>query len=255
MRFANAVTAALAGVVAVVLVAPVVPVTVGLALGAVVTTAIALYGDTERYGLAGALLLLGVGTAVLILSWFPAAWARTPLVALWLFGALSLFVAAARFVLGFAGRRVVARLIDEESASSVWDALSAFGGTLFIAWSVITAQEKAARIGGISIGGTASMALDIVGYQVPVYVPLVSEALTVTIRGYELSVPLWLVANGVDAAAVIFVGCVIVGFHTLGTVAATWRAVGDTTDYATGRLTGTDATIENSVDDGGTGES
>lgn len=235
MRLANAVTAALAGIVVVVAVGPFVPVAVGLALGTVVATAVTLWGDTDRYGLVGASLLLGVGTAVLVTDWFPAAWGRTPLVALWTFGLLSLIVVVARFLLGFVGRRVVALFVPDEEAGSIWDALSAFAGTLFIAWSVITAQEKAARTGGIAIGGSTTMALNAAGYEVPVIVPFVHEALTVTVWGYELAVPLWALENGIDATMVVFVGCVIVGFHTLGTIAATWQAVKDTTDYATDR--------------------
>ena len=236
MRFANAVTAALAGVAAVTLVAPVLPVSVALALGSVVAAAITWRGDTERYGLTGAVLLLGVGTLVLVTEWFPAAWGRTPLVALWLFGLLSVTVVVAKAVLGVVGRRVVAAFVDDENADSVWDALSAFAGTLFLAWSVMTAQEKAVRTGGVAVGGTSTMALDTLGYDLPVLVPFVHEALTVTVRGYELSVPLWLLENGIGATMIVFVGCVIVGFHTLGTLAATWRAVKDTTGFASEKM-------------------
>lgn len=236
MRFANAVTAALAGIAAVTLVAPVLPVSVALALGSVVAAAITWRGDTERYGLTGAVLLLGVGTLVLVTEWFPAAWGRTPLVALWLFGLLSVTVVVAKAVLGVVGRRVVAAFVDDENADSVWDALSAFAGTLFLAWSVMTAQEKAVRTGGVAVGGTSTMALDTLGYDLPVIVPFIHEALTVTVRGYELSVPLWLLENGIDATMLVFVGCVIVGFHTLGTLAATWRAVKDTTGFASEKM-------------------
>jgi len=232
MRFANAVTAAVAGVAVVVVVGPVVPVAVGLALGTVVATAVTLYADTDRYGLAGATFLLGVGTAVLASGWFPAPWARTTLLACWLFGLLSLGVVVARFLLGFVGRRVVAQFVPDEEASSIWDALSAFAGTLFIAWSVLTAQEKAARTGGIAIGGSTTMVANALGYELPVVVPFVHEALSVTVRGYELAIPVWALENGIDATMIVFVGCVIVGFHTLGTFAATWQAVKDTTGYA-----------------------
>jgi len=234
MRLANAGTAALAGVAVVLILGLFVPVSVGLTLGALAATAVTLWADTDRYGLVGAAFLLGVGTAIAT-GWFPPAWARTPMVAVWLFGLLSLTIAVARFLLGFLGRRVVAQFVPEDDADGIWNALSAFGGTLVIAWSVLTAQEKAARIGGISLGGSVTMLLDTLGYEVPVYVPLVREALAVTVRGVELSVPLWVVANGIDAAMIVFVGCVIVGFHTLGTVSATWGAVKDTSGYAAGK--------------------
>ncbi|PSP32530.1 hypothetical protein BRC64_06385 [Halobacteriales archaeon QH_10_67_22] len=198
MRFANAVTAAVAGVAVVVVVGPVVPVAVGLALGTVVATAVTLYADTDRYGLAGATFLLGVGTAVLASGWFPAPWARTTLLACWLFGLLSLGVVVARFLLGFVGRRVVAQFVPDEEAGSIWDALSAFAGTLFIAWSVLTAQEKAARTGGIAIGGSTTMVANAAGYELPVVVPFVHEALSVTVRGYELAIPVWALENGID---------------------------------------------------------
>jgi hypothetical protein len=233
MRVANAGTAGLAGIAVVVAVGPFVPVTVGLTLGAVVAAAITLYADTDRYGLAGATMLLGVGTAILLLDWFPATWSRTPLVALWLFGLVSLTIVVARYLLGFVGRRVIAEFVPDENADSIWNALSAFGGTLVLAWTVITAQEKAARTGGVAIGGSSTMALDTLGYEVPVYVPFLHEQLSATVGGFEVAVPLWVLRNGIDATAIVFVGCLIVGFHTLGTFAAIWQAVKDTTGYAT----------------------
>ena len=87
--------------------------------------------------------MLGTGAAVLALGRFLPTWSRTPLVATWVFGSLSLTVTALRGVLEAVGRRVVALSVAEENTKSVWDAVSAFLGTLVIAWSVLAAQEKA----------------------------------------------------------------------------------------------------------------
>ncbi|WP_436931014.1 hypothetical protein [Halosimplex halobium] len=232
MRLANAVTAPAAGVAIVVALAPVVPVAATLLVGAVVATAVTFRAGTHRYGLVGALYLLGVGAAVLALARFPFAWKRTPLFALWGFGLLSLAVFCLRVALGVVGRRVLALVVDE-GADSVWDALSAFGGTLVVAWSVLTAHEKAARSAGVAAGVSTTTLLDALGYGFPVLAGVLQRYRSVTVAGREFVVPLWALRHGVDATTVLFVGCLIVGFHTVGTLAATWRAVKDTTGYAT----------------------
>lgn len=232
MRLANVLTAPAVGILVVVLLAPVVPVAATLLVGAALTTAITWRADTDRYGLVGALYLLGVGSSVLVLGRFPTPWHRTPLFALWGFGVLSLVIFCLRVVLGVVGRRVVALFVADENADSVWDALSAFGGTLVIAWSVLTAQEKAVRIGGVTLGTTATTVLDALGYDVPMFARVLQRYATLTLAGYEFVVPLWALRHGIDATMVVFVGCLIVGFHTLGTLAATWRAVVDTTGVA-----------------------
>jgi hypothetical protein len=232
MRLANALTAPAAGVLVVVALASVVPVAATLLLGATIAMAMTVRAETHRYGLVGALYLLGVGAAVLALGRFPMAWNRTPLFALWGFGLLSLAIFCLRVVLGVVGRRVLALVVDD-NADSVWDALSAFGGTLFIAWSVLTAHEKAARSAGVAVGVSTTTALDALGYGFPVLAGVLRRYRTVTVAGREVVLPLWAVRNGVDATTVLFVGCLIVGFHTVGTLAATWQAVKDTTGVAT----------------------
>lgn len=232
MRLANALTAPVAGVLLVAALAPVVPVAATLLLGATVAMAVTVRADTHRYGLVGALYLLGVGAAVLALARFPFAWKRTPLFALWGFGLLSLAIFCLRVVLGVVGRRVVALFVADDNADSVWDALSAFGGTLFIAWSVLTAHEKAARSAGVAVGVSTTTALDALGYGFPVLAGVLRRYRTVTLVGEEVRLPLWAVRQGVDATVVLFVGCLIVGFHTVGTLAATWRAMKDTTGVA-----------------------
>jgi hypothetical protein len=252
MRLANAVTAPAAGVAVVVALAPAVPVAATLLVGAVVATAVTFRAGTHRYGLVGALYLLGVGVAVLALARFPFAWKRTPLFALWGFGLLSLAIFCLRAALGVVGRRVLALVVDD-GADSVWDALSAFGGTLVVAWSVLTAHEKAARSAGIGVGVSATTVLDALGYGFPVLAGVLQRYRTVTVAGREVVVPLWAVRNGIDATTVLFVGCLIVGFHTVGTLAATWQAVKDTTGYATGQADGigTDADADGGDADGG----
>ncbi|WP_436909261.1 hypothetical protein [Halosimplex marinum] len=250
MRLANAVTAPAAGVAVVVALAPVVPVAATLLVGAVVAMAVTLRAATHRYGLVGALYLLGVGAAVLALARFPFVWNRTPLFALWGFGLLSLAIFCLRVALGVVGRRALALVVDE-GADSVWDALSAFGGTLVIAWSVLTAHEKAVRSAGIGIGVSTTTVLDALGYGFPVLAGVLRRYRSVTVAGQEVVVPLWAVRNGIDATTVLFVGCLIVGFHTVGTLAATWQAVKDTTGYATERAgdsVGNDAAAAGSGD-------
>jgi len=202
-----------------------------LLVGAAVATAVTVRADTHRYGLVGALYFLSGGAAVLALARFPFAWKRTPLFALWGFGLLSLSIFCLRVALGVVGRRVLALVVDD-GADSVWDALSAFGGTLVIAWSVLTAHEKAARSAGVAAGVSTTTVLDALGYGFPVLAGVFQRYRSVAVAGHEFVVPLWALRHGVDATTVLFVGCLLVGFHTVGTVAATWQAVKDTTGYA-----------------------
>ncbi|MFC7138629.1 hypothetical protein ACFQMA_02115 [Halosimplex aquaticum] len=232
MRVANVVTAPLAGVVVVTALAPVVPVALTLLLGAAVATAVTWRADTRLYGLVGALYLLTVGTAVLASGRFPLAWQRTPLVALWGFGLLSLSVFCLRVALGVVGRRLLALFVSDESAASVWEALSAFGETLVVAWYVLTAHEKAVRSGGVVAGTAGTTVLDAAGYDLPILAAVLQRHSTVTLAGREFLVPLWALRHGIDATVVLFVGCLIVGFHTLGTFAAMWRAITEAGDYA-----------------------
>ncbi|QLH81917.1 hypothetical protein [Halosimplex pelagicum] len=231
MRLANVATAPLSGLLVVVALAPAVPVAATLLAGALVATAVTFRADTHRYGVVGALYLLGVGAAVLALARFPFAWKRTPLFALWGFGLVSLGIFCLRVALGVVGRRVLALVVDD-GADSVWDAISAFGGTLVIAWSVLTAHEKAARSAGVAAGVSTTTALDALGYGFPVLAGFFRRYRAFAVAGHEVVVPLWALRHGVDATTVLFVGCLIVGFHTVGTLAATWRAVRDTTGYA-----------------------
>lgn len=233
MRFANVVTAPAAGAFVVVALATVAPVAFTLLLGAAVATAATWRADTRLYGLVGALYLLSVGTAVLALGRFPLAWQRTPLVALWGFGLLSLSLFCLRVVLGVVGRQLLALFVNDESAASVWEALSAFGETLVVAWYVLTAHEKAVRSGGVVAGTAGTTVLDAAGYDLPVLAAVFQRHSTVTLAGREFLVPLWALRRGIDATVVLFVGCLIVGFHTLGTFASTWRAITETTGFTT----------------------
>lgn len=246
MRCANWLTAPAAGLLVVVALAPVVPVAATLLVGAAVATAVTWRADADRYGLVGACYLLGVGTAVLALGRFPSAWTRTPLLALWGFGLVSLAVFCLRVALGVVGRRVLRWFVSDDAADGVWEALSAFGGTLVVAWSVLTAQEKAARSGGIVVGTTGTTALDAAGYEFLVFARLLQRHSVVTLAGHDLYVPLWALRHGVDATVVLFVGCLVVGFHTLETFVATWRAITETTGHAADRAGqfGTDAAGE-----------
>lgn len=232
MRVANVVTAPVAGVVVVAALAPVAPVTLSLLLGAAVATAVTWRADTVEYGLVGALYLLGVGTAVLALGRFPLGWQRTPLFALWGFGLLSLSLFCLRALLGIVGRRAFALFVADESADNAWNAVSSFGETLVVAWYVLTAHEKALRSGGVVAGTAGTSVLDVAGYDLPVLAGVLQRYAAITLAGREFLVPLWALRHGVDATDVLFIGCLLVGFHTLGTLAATWRTITDASGYA-----------------------
>lgn len=225
MRIGITTLGALVGVGVVAAVAPVLPVTVALALGATTTVLAIRRGRSGQYALAGSLFALGVAACVLTLSRVSGPWTRTPLVALVVFGGLSATLVLVRWLLSFVGKRVLATVVDPDDAAGVWEALSAFGSLLVITWSVLTAHEKALRTGGITIVGSGSMLLDALGYHYPVVLPYLRQGVAFTVSGYEVVIPAWLVRNGVDAPTVLFVGCVVIGFHTLETLQSTWAAI------------------------------
>lgn len=202
MKGVNAWTAGGLGVAAAWVVGGVVPPVVAIALGAVTAVlGMQFVDEWPRYALAGTVYALGFGVVVALVG--PGGTYRTtPLVSLLGFGGLSAVIVGVRAL----GRRGVARLggvVDERYTETVYDAVSAGAGTLSLVWTTIRAHERAARYTGIAGVGTAGFVLNLLGVSIPV--------------------PVWFLADGLDATTVAFVGAVVSGFHALSTVSATWR--------------------------------
>lgn len=202
--FLNSWASGIVGVSVALLGAQVVPPAVSILAGTLASVIIMRNVDgRRRYAWAGTVFSLGAGVTFAT-ALVPASYHRTPMVALIGFGLFSLVIVGLREV----GRVVVVKTAgkvgDGEYAGTVWSAVSAIGGLISMIWAVISAEERAARTGGIGIAGTISFALGLWNVNVPI--------------------PLWFFDSGLDATTVVFVGSVVAGFHTLGSWHHAWQA-------------------------------
>lgn len=170
--------------------------------GSVVTAGILLIGrrsGVKRYAASGGIFTLGLGIAILTTGTFPDAYGQDPLVALMALGTVSGLIAATTE----AGATAIDRYAGPY-AEKLFKAIAALIGLLLIIWTVLTAAEKLVRYGGVAVGGPTMLALNAVGARFPI--------------------PIWFIDGGVDAVIVVFVGCILIGFHTLELLHTGWRA-------------------------------
>lgn len=208
MRIINAITAAAVGIVLTVYLAtegigwPAATLGVGAAVTAVFL--LARRSGRKRYAAAGTIYTLGLAGAIYALADLPEAYTQSVFIALVGLGGVSALIVAAQL----AGRKLVERAaggtVGEDYATTVYDAIAAIAGLIGMVWTVMTAYEKALRYGGIGIGGTTTFVLNFLGVELPI--------------------PLWFLSGNVDATIVLFVGCVLIAFHTLESLHTTWHA-------------------------------
>lgn len=210
MRAVNAWTTAAVGIVLTIALA-IVGIewsTVAIGAGATVTAGALLIGrrgGRKHYAGAGTVFCLGVAAATFVLSDLPSAYTQDAYVALVGLGSVSAVIVLAQK----AGEQTVVRLLGGgDTARSIYNALAAVVGLIMMVWTVLTAYEKALRYGGVGLGTLGGIALDVIGA--------------------ELSIPIWFVSGGVDATLVLFVGCTLIGFHTLESLHTTWHATKQT---------------------------
>lgn len=186
----------------------VVPPTGAVAGGALVAaTAHWRAADRPDYRVAGTTYALAAA-ALLVLR--PTAspvyrWSLVP--SLVVFGLASALVAAAFVVVRVGARAVARQFVPEAYAAALGEFASTLASALAVAWTVIQVQERLARTGVTGVLGTAALAADWYGVSLPVEVGLAGAA--------------------VEAPVVVFVGSVVVGFHTLASWAAAWRVAGE----------------------------
>ncbi|MFB6195759.1 MAG: hypothetical protein ABEI80_06280, partial [Haloplanus sp.] len=166
--------------------------------------------DGERaYRTVGTLYALAAGVALAATPGLTPVYRWTLVPALLWFGGLGV-LAIALFVLLRVGARAVARRVVPRSvAEAVAEVAAAVGSTLALAWTVIETQERLVRTG---VGGT-----------------LATLSLLADVLGYDVAVSLGLLEHAVDVPVVVFVGSVVVGFHTLASWDAAWRLARDAT--------------------------
>lgn len=207
MRVINWIAAAAIGIVVTTIVAPIEFVwpTLAIGVGGVLGAGILLVRRTGRkyYAAAGTAYALGLAGVIYATDMLPSVYTKSPYAALLTLG----LVSAGIVLLQYVGQRLVKRLfagrMGEDSATKAFEAVSAIAGLLGMIWTVLTAKEKAARYGGVTIGGTAGFVLNALGVELPIP---------------------WFIQNGVDASMVLFVGGLLIGFHTQESMHTTWRA-------------------------------
>lgn len=204
MRLVNALTAGIIGIV-VAATTTILPLTFpafSIGGGAVVAAGVLLVGrrsGQKRYAGTGAVYTLGLAAAIYATGIFPAEFAESPLIALVALGSISGAIAAFSELVG-----LVARGVGGETAEKIVRTIAAVLGLVAIIWTVLTAYEKAIRYAGVGVGSSAGFVFDFVGIELPI--------------------PLVLIDGSVDASMVLFVGGVLIGFHTLDTIHNGWRA-------------------------------
>ncbi|QCS42133.1 hypothetical protein [Natrinema versiforme] len=193
-----AITAAVAG-------QPLVWPALAIGVGSVATASLLVVrrGGRKYYAATGTAYCLGLAGLIYATEILPAGYAESPYAVL-----LSLGLVSGAIVLAQnAGRQFMKRVVGdgsgESTATKIYDAVAAIIGLFGMVWTVLTAQEKAMRYGGVSIGGTFGLVLNFLGIELPIP---------------------WVIQSGVDASMVLFIGGVLIGFHTLESLHTTWHA-------------------------------
>jgi hypothetical protein len=174
---------------------------VAIAVGAVVTAALVRRFEPVRpYAIAGTLYVLLLALGVHLLTVVPAAWQRTPLFSLAVVGGMSTVVLVGRELLRVIVRWIVGRFVDSgDTGERVGETASAIVGTLALGWWVLRFKERLLRSGVTGVVVPATFGLDL--------------------YGVDWTVP-WVLQGEVDVVVFLFVGGLVVGFHTL----ASWHA-------------------------------
>jgi len=179
---------------------------IALLVGSITTVgAVWVLGSPPRFAAAGASFCLS--SAILFYlsrGVLPDGFSQSGFVSLLALGLLSGFIVTIQETVAYAIQRTLRRVTNEEYASIIWRAISSFAGLLLIVWAVATWQEKLTRIGGASIGGSLGFALNILGVELPI--------------------PIWILSGGIDATVFLYVGCMVIGFHTLESAYTGWHA-------------------------------
>lgn len=198
-------SAGLAGTLVGTILASYAPPAGGIALGGIVTVLI-LWREKgyKRYALAGTVYALTFAAVIFTYGGVPIKYSHTPGVALAGFGLISAGIIILRSLFTKGVKKAGAVTTDEEKAEEIARAASAASGTVSVAWVVITAKKKAAQTTGVAGVGTVTFVLNMLGVQVQIPFQ-------------------WFFENGLDANMVLFVGSVMLGFHTLETLHSTWR--------------------------------
>lgn len=176
----------------------------GVVAGGALVAAALHWATAERreFRTAGTTYALGAAALLALLPAVPVyRWSLVPSLAV--FGLASALVTAAFVVVRVGARAVARRYVPEALADALADLASTLASALTVVWTLLQVQERLARTGVTTTLGTAALAADWYDLALPVEASLLGAA--------------------VDPPTVVFVGCVVVGFHTLASWEAAWR--------------------------------
>lgn len=178
------------------------PVSLAVVLTAPVAAGIAFFASTPRFAGAGAVYFLSAAVLISVFDGrLPTEFVADARLAFTFFGAISLVIVIIIETVALGIKASVNHFADEEYASTVWRFLSAASGLLFVIWTFITAWEKAVRYGGAAAGGSALFVADLLGYELPFWLPVLGR---------------------LDLVVLLFTGCAVTGFHALDTAYNAW---------------------------------
>ncbi|MDB2239429.1 hypothetical protein [Halorubrum ezzemoulense] len=148
----------------------------------------------RHYDAVGTIYYLSLGLLVFVIPFIPTVFKQTPQLFLTVFGLFSAAIVLTKRTITYLLGAIASRLGRGDSASSFWNAVSSIIGTLLLAWSVIKLKYRLIKTGLAGVATPLGLILNIVG------------------RLVELP---WVLNVGVDITAMVFIGAVLVGFHTL----------------------------------------
>jgi len=151
-------------------------------------------GLQRHYDAVGTVYYLSLGALVFAVPVVPTAFKQTPQLFLMVFGVLSAVIVLGKAAVSHLLGAVTSRLGRGDSASSLWNAASSIIGTAILVWSVIKLKYRLVKTG---LAGAAT--------------PL---GLLLNVLGHVVELP-WVLEFGIDITAMVFIGAVMVGFHSL----------------------------------------
>lgn len=175
--------------------------------GAIIAALVLFLINGRTYYAGGGTLYCGFTSGGIWLFGLPDAYAQSPFVVLLTLGGVSAIIVSIQLGVGIVLQRLLAGVTGEKTALRIYEAVAAILGLIAMIWAVINIHERATRYGGVTIGGTLGMVLNFLGIELPIP---------------------WIISDGVDASMVLYVGAVLIGFHTLESLHTTWHAAKQT---------------------------
>lgn len=176
--------------------------TVALGTGAIAAIFVVRTVDDEQlYAWTGTVFLLFTAVGITVAS-VDAVYEQTVVVSLIGLGLVSVTVLIIRRVIAEVLSYLSARTLGTGEDEEIGQTGASLTGLLTVSWTVIMAKERIARSTIVGLLAPTTLILDLTG-------------VTMEVPGF------WIVTHGIDLNLFVFIGAIIIGFHTL----ASWYAV------------------------------